>query len=96
MILDGEPGFIGEEILSWEVVARLHFEDKGEHQQTETPPADLSEEKDRHSKKDKKYKKDKKGKKSKKDKKQEQTQGDGQRSKRTRIDRRPSHLDRRA
>ena len=95
-ILEGEPGFVHEEALSWEVLAKLHFDDQGKHQHAEIPLADALKEKDRHSKRDKKGKKDKKDKKGKKDKKREQSQEVGQRRKRTRIDHRPSHLDRRA
>ena len=94
MILDGEPGFIGEEILSWEVVARLHFEDKGEHPEAEASPADLPVDRDRHSRKDKKDKTDKKDKKGKKDKKRVRDQPVDQHMKRRRVDHRPSHRDR--
>ena len=90
-ILDGEPGFVHEEVLSWEVLAKLHFEDQGKRQQAEAPPADVPEEKGRHSKQDKKDKRDKKGK---KNKKHAQDQLVGQSMKRTRVDRRPSHRDR--
>ena len=111
-ILRGMPGSIHEEALSWEVLAKLHYDDKrlGQGSSSSLGFDNLERQEVKEKKKKKKDKDKKKARRTADDGRsrgqaqelrgsqpqQAQAQArPGQTAKRARIDRRPSHLDRR-